>query len=287
MSAIGERETGEGVLAGRVQGVLITAIPEDQEERETILRSGLGHLYDFYQVPLAGIDLTGADLRNGTLVGCDLAGAQLRGACLVGADLRGATLTGACLRDADLTGACLSRSRLEGADLSRANLTDARFQLARYDSKTQWAEGFEWPKCGAIGPGASLAGAFLNTADLEDADLAGANLIGAYLSGANLKGANLKGARLSGATLSKACLMGAYLKDARLGNVNLEWADCRAADFGGVEVDLLESIAGADFYKAQNISAGLRSFLLGQPLSALNTRNSFTRRTTKESLLDL
>lgn len=109
--------------------------------------------------------------------------------------------------------------------------------------------------------------------------------MGAYLSGTNLKGANLEGARLSGAMLSKACLMGAFLKGARLSNVELELADFRGADFSGVEIEIVGSIAGADFYRAQNMSVGLRSFLLGRSSGELNTRNSFTRRTTKESLM--
>jgi uncharacterized protein YjbI with pentapeptide repeats len=94
----------------------------------------------------------------------------------------------------------------------------------------------------------------------------------------------LMGARMSGAALGKACLVGAFLKDARLGNVDLALTDCRGADFSGVEMEIVESIAGADFYRAQNMSESLRSFLLGRSSAELNTRNSFTRRTTKESL---
>ena len=101
---------------------------------------------------------------------------------------------------------------------------------------------------------------------------------------ANLRGADLRGARRSGASLSKACLMGACLKDARLGNADLSWADFRAADLAGVELEIVESVEGADFYRSQNMSAGLRSFLLGRSSRELNARNGLTGRTLKESL---
>ena len=285
MGVTREMATGDGVMAGRFRGVLRSDLPVDQSAQVEILRSGRGLEYDFYQLDLRGADLAGVDLSFVKLVGCDLRGAGLRGSLLVEADLRGASLTGADLSGADLTGACLSRSRLEGVNLTGAVVNEeTRFQLARYDSGTVWMEGFEWRTCGAMGPGASLAGAFLNTVDLEDADLRNANLMGAYLSGANLRGADLRGARMSGASLSKACLMGACLVGARLGNADLSWADFRAADLTGVELEIVESVEGADFYRSQNMSAGLRSFLLGRSSGELNARNGLTGRTLKESL---
>ena len=120
-----------------------------------------------HEGPLAGANLSGADLQVANLRGADLSRADLNGADLSRANLRGADLQVANLSGADLSRASLSRAVLRWADLSRANL---------------------------------------NEADLSRAKLSGADLNGASLSEANLSGASLSGAKLSGASLSRAVL---------------------------------------------------------------------------------
>ena len=78
---------------------------------------------------LAGVDLTGGDLRVAGLTGVNLTDAKLTNTDLTGARLVGANLSGADLRGADLTAA-----NLRGADLNQAtNLTQAQLDAACAD----------------------------------------------------------------------------------------------------------------------------------------------------------
>ncbi|MFS8119416.1 MAG: pentapeptide repeat-containing protein, partial [Microcoleus sp.] len=203
---------------------------------------------------------------------------------LVDADLRGANLQGAILKSASLQNSCLCRADLRNANLSEADLSGAKLQVAVYDSLTVWPSGFRYKNCGAVGPGAILSGAFLNTADLRFVDLSGANLLGAYLSGADLTGANLQGARLSGANLRRAFLTGACLRDAGLNGAELNGVDFRGADFTGVSLDHVTSIEGADFNGVRGLSEALRAMLCHRSSAELDSWNSLTRTTTRESL---
>jgi hypothetical protein len=60
--------------------------------------------------------------------------------------------------------------------------------------------------------------------------------------------------------------------------------DLRAADLTDIEFEQIESIAGADFSQVQGLSAEKRSHLLSHSTQELETWNSFTRRTTRDSL---
>jgi uncharacterized protein YjbI with pentapeptide repeats len=67
--------------------------------------------------------------------------------------------------------------------------------------------------------------------------------------------------------------------------VNLAGVDLRAADLSGVEMENLESIAGADFSQVQGLNDNTRSMLLNRSGAELDTWNAFTRRTTRQSLI--
>jgi uncharacterized protein YjbI with pentapeptide repeats len=176
---------------------------------------------------------------------------------------------------------------LQKANLGGANLTEARLQVAYYDRDTIWSEGYAYKTSGAIGPKANLTGAYLSTANLRDVDLQETNLLGAYLNGADLTGANLQNARLSGANLRLAFLTGAYLRNARLNGADLQGVDLRAADLSGVEMEHLQSIAGADFSLVRGLSEANRAMLLGRSSAELDVWNSYTRQTTRQSLMSL
>jgi uncharacterized protein YjbI with pentapeptide repeats len=236
------------------------------------------------QIRSESLDLHQTDFSHAKLIGIDLGGIDLSRADFSHADLRGATLKGANLLQANLTGAILNRANLEGANLSQSNPIEAKLQVCRYDRHTVWPEDFNYKSSGAIGPSANLNGAFLNTAYLRDADLTRANLLGAYMCGTDLRGANLANARMSSADLRLASLVGAYLRGVSFNNVNLAGTDLRAADLTGVEIDQIESIAGADFSRIQGMSDNLRALLRSRPAKELDVWNAFTRQTTRNSL---
>ena len=119
---------------------------------------------------LAGIDITGAKLRDARLTRSDLSGsvldkvdgrrAKFNTAKLVGASFQGARLIEADFTKADLTGASfkgadLRRARLFRANLRDADLTDARMQgadLLKADlSGATWTNGEHVCKEGSIG----------------------------------------------------------------------------------------------------------------------------------------
>jgi uncharacterized protein YjbI with pentapeptide repeats len=74
------------------------------------------------------------------------------------------------------------------------------------------------------------------------------------------------------------------LRHARLNGVNLKGADLRAADLTGIEIEHLDSIAGADFSQVQGLNSEIRAMLLGRSAAELDVWNAFTRRTTRQSL---
>ena len=91
------------------------------------------------KVNLMNANLRQADLRDAYLMGTNLTNANLIMANLMGADLTGANLTNADLTSADIRGAKL-----------KANLSGANLKMAIYDQKTEWPEGFDYEKAGAI-----------------------------------------------------------------------------------------------------------------------------------------
>ena len=110
-------------------------------------------------------DLSGANLHRANLIGADLSQANLSQANLSQAILNGANLSRANLSGTDLSYADLNWVDLRGADLSRANLrganlgwanlsgadlSQANLSQARYNSSTEWPEGFSAEMHGVI-----------------------------------------------------------------------------------------------------------------------------------------
>ncbi len=160
-------------------------------------------------IELAGRDMAGARLRDGTRLLRHSPRLDLRGAGLLGAALSiplpVADLSGADLRFCHIhayPGAPIPWPwmRLAGACLRGAGLAD--LDLRGTDGRGL--------------AGADLRGADLRRADLRGGRFSGLDLSGADLSGARLKGTNLKGTRLVGANLKGADLFRANLKGADL-----------------------------------------------------------------------
>ena len=275
------------LVAAIAQGKTIQAQHNDvspSDSQGLPFAGGTPEHLDLYQANLDGVDLAGAYLVGVLFTNARLRDANLSGAWLQRADLRGADLRGANLNGADLTGAYVNRSDLRGADLRGAVLTDIQINVALYDDATQWPDGFNHRKCGAIGPRAQLGGAYLHTVNCRGADLRGANFLGAYLSGADFTGANLSGAAFSSADLRRARFTGAYLVSARFNSAQLDQVDFRGADMTEIQMENPQGITGADFYRVQGLSGNLRAMLLGRPATELDVWNGFTKRTTRDSL---
>ncbi|MCH9728623.1 MAG: pentapeptide repeat-containing protein [Actinomycetia bacterium] len=129
-------------------------------------------------MPLAGLELRGADFTEANLGGANLTATKLnyqnktpeapgqpeipaantflQGVNLCRADLTAADLRGAYLVNANLTGADLTSTKLQGAALNGSDLSgatmpaDASFlDRIYYDDNTIWPEGFQPPPSNA------------------------------------------------------------------------------------------------------------------------------------------
>ena len=85
------------------------------------------------------------DCRGASLAGADMSSTFLSAADLTEVDFRNANLRGADLNWANLRGA-----DLRGADLTDAILSGALLNEAKYDTKTDWPEGFDPEVAGAV-----------------------------------------------------------------------------------------------------------------------------------------
>jgi uncharacterized protein YjbI with pentapeptide repeats len=179
---------------------------------------------DLRDAVLAGADLRGARLEQALLAGADLAGADLRGAMLGHADLRGAMLEDAILRRAGLRFAKLAGGALDAADLRGADLWGAELEEATLVKADLRATVLRETQCRR----ATLAGALLRRADLGQADFSEADLSGADLRGAQTSAARFDGARLRDARLDGLDLSNCELAHAHLCGVSLTGARLRA-----------------------------------------------------------
>ena len=110
---------------------------------------------DLSAVNFRGVDLSGSNLYFAALKDADLSKANLRSCILDRANLTGATLARANLRGASLEKANLLRAnlwhaKLEGVQWQGANLGWAIFIGATYDKMTNWPEGFDPNRAGAV-----------------------------------------------------------------------------------------------------------------------------------------
>lgn len=107
---------------------------------------------------LAGVDLSGAEIRDSSFKRTNL-----QGAVLAGVDGRRAKFVSAALAGADLSGANLVQADFTNADLTGARLVEADLRYVRFFR--------------AILRNADLTGARLDGADFLYADLAGATWV--------------------------------------------------------------------------------------------------------------
>lgn len=94
-----------------------------------------GHLRTSPHTPVSGLKVVPSSMFEG---------AERTG------DLRGADLTGVDLSGVDLSGVDMCWAHLVGADLRQARLVEVRLEGARYDSTTQWPDGFDPEYYGAV-----------------------------------------------------------------------------------------------------------------------------------------
>lgn len=107
------------------------------------------------KIALTGADLTEADLKwihfeDANLANSTMVYSNLKGSCLQGANLQKSNLAWANLQEANLTGANLEKTHLEGAILLGAILMNANLVESRYNQYTQWPDGANPSKLGAI-----------------------------------------------------------------------------------------------------------------------------------------
>lgn len=185
-----------------------------KEEHFLLLRQGVDS-WNQWRIENRGIlpDLSGATLREASLLEADLHDAVLLFADLKGANLTKANLSQANLLSANLTGATLTGANLNSVYLTHANLTDTDLTSVK------------------LGGMANFVGA-----NLTNAKLAGADFSYSYFTDANLTGVNLTGANLTGANLARSNLTEANLTGANLTGTHLVQTDFTRADLTGCRI---------------------------------------------------
>ena len=110
--------------------ILAIRSPDAQAIVSAFCRRRQEHEEEGFLLRLSGIDLSGANLRNGKFQTCDLSDTCFHHANLVGTHLEFADLSRTILEGADLSGAFLQFANLRGADVHGASLAGAFLQGA-------------------------------------------------------------------------------------------------------------------------------------------------------------
>jgi uncharacterized protein YjbI with pentapeptide repeats len=140
-----------------------------------------------FSLDLAGITLTGADLKRINLEMANLAGAEFSRINFAAANLKRTNFAGAKLTNVNFAGADLKASNFAGAKLTNVNFAGADLSWIELSGVNLTGCLFSWAKLtGAILQRANLAGADFTGADFAAADLAGARITGADLTGAKI-----------------------------------------------------------------------------------------------------
>lgn len=218
----------------------------------------------FVEENLAGLDLSGLDLRKlvfakANLTATNLTHARLDGADLSGARMERAKVNGASLVDATVQGADALQADFSGADLFRANFAGANLRKAKL-------------------VGARLDDADLTKATLVQADLSRASFESAEMAEANLSETHFQGAKGARASFVQANLTGADMRETELD----------AADFSGAILDRVRlgraKLRNAAFYGAR----GEHVSMVGADLTGMRARDgaSFWRGEFKGARAD-
>lgn len=188
-------------------------------------------------VPLAGIDLRGLDLRVQPITkirNCNIKGAhfnwpavEFKKGCILGpAELIYILTNQAALLEADLSGEDISALNLAGKDLTGVNFTDCILPENLRTTVIKQANLTRVDLTHVVLP-VDLEGVILDGGqvrlllesdrqnfqgvNLQNQDLSSLNFLGCDLSGANLKGAVLSGSNIAGAKLDSLDLRGAMI----------------------------------------------------------------------------
>ena len=170
----------------------------DSASWSTIKSRATFEFADLRKQKMAGLDLSGANLKF-----ADLSHALLVGANLSYADLTDATLNGARLKNADCIGTKLVRANLENAELNRCNL-----ELANLDgANVRFASCYRMRLKEASAEFAHFDGALMTESNLQYLDtywttFRQVNFTDANLSEANLRSCDFEAVNLTGAQLN-------------------------------------------------------------------------------------
>lgn len=165
-----------------------------------------------------GLDLSGANLSNGSFVRCNFQGAKL-----IQAFLRNARIQYCNLKTADLSGAFGDSTSRDGAAkffrsyMVNANLSDAQLNFADLEEVHFYGTTATATRTNLTGAG--FNGAILSSLDLSRAILQGTDFTGAQAINVSFRGATLKDCRFQ-----KAYLQGADFSNAQVTACNFTGA---------------------------------------------------------------
>ncbi len=227
---------------------------EIEMTREAIVSAYTAGRREFQNLCLAGIDLSGTDLRESNFSGSDLSGAKFVGSELESVSFEKTNLSHATMTRAHMKGARFGWSNCTGVDFVGADLRQITAQAANFSETLCIRANFNEADClGAIFTGMNGMAAQFQEANLECADLTAANLSNtdfraingpwanfsqSRLNWSNFTLAQLEAADFEGSNLTGATLRAANLSFSNLQNSILQSADAYFSNLSGAKVPL-------------------------------------------------
>ena len=227
---------------------VITMIPS----KEMIMQNKASlDSYNLDGLDAAGLDLSGAMMRDCSLGGADFTGTNLKDAVLDNCDVNGLNARGAKLDHTEF-------NSVSGA----ANFTDAHGQGTRFinsDLHDSTIEGIKLRESNVIGTnfegakgrsaaitGSTVQGTSFNNSTLPNMELEGSTLKGNTFKAAVIPGIDMTNVNGNGNNFSQAQMSHAHLEKATMSNSNMERANASYGSFAGASLSGLNA-PGATF----------------------------------------
>lgn len=227
---------------------------------------------DFINVSLQGADLSHSTLPHSVWLNSDLRDTRFDESDLSRSRFTRSDLSDAHLEGVDLSDAELSGSLLNGAHLNRALLDHTLFELAIYDSETEWSPHFDYTRIGALGPYANFDGRTIPSMfDASGLDLRFMSFVGTQMIEVDFSGSDLEGSYFDRVSMDRSRFREARLRGVQFNRTSVQGVDFSYADLSEV---LWSDLSLAETYQQVLHDPPLLSTPLDITLSGANLSNA-------------